>query len=324
MVTYRLGARGPEVARLQARLQDLGDYSGPIDGHFGGGTENAVRSFQQRQGLTPDGLVGPQTWERLFPGVGLPLARLEGKPLAYRCLALTGALETGAPFPACFAGLAGDFDGQGLSLGALQWNLGQGTLQPLLGRMARLHPQVLQEVFASHYPELLAVLQTDRPGQLVWARSLQDRQSFRLSEPWRGFFQALGQRPEFQQVQVEFARPLYQAALGLCQEFGLWSERAVALMFDIKVQNGGISRWVKARITQDFARQKTWGSRPEEEVARLRIIARRRAEAAQPRWVEDIRARKLTIAEGQGIVHGRYYHLEGQYAIRLEPFRATG
>jgi hypothetical protein len=39
-------------------------------------------------------------------------------------------------------------------------------------------------------------------------------------------------------------------------------------------------------------------------VARLRIFANRRAEAANPKWVEDVRMRKLTIANGQGTAAG--------------------
>ena len=53
------------------------------------------------------------------------------------------------------------------------------------------------------------------------------------------------------------------------------------------------------------------------EVGRLRVIASRRAEAANPRWVADVRARKLTIANGVGAVHGAHYDLEAQYGIGL-------
>ncbi|GAA3341308.1 hypothetical protein GCM10020358_32150 [Amorphoplanes nipponensis] len=37
-------------------------YPGPVDGHFGSGTSNAVRRFQELRGLTRDGLVGNNTW----------------------------------------------------------------------------------------------------------------------------------------------------------------------------------------------------------------------------------------------------------------------
>ena len=52
----------------------------------------------------------------------------------------------------------------------------------------------------------------------------------------------------------------------------------------------------------------------------MRVVAIRRAEAVNPRWIDDVRARKLTIAEGRGVVHGRRYDLARDYAITLSPF----
>ena len=54
-----------------------------------------------------------------------------------------------------------------------------------------------------------------------------------------------------------------------------------------------------------------------DQVARMRIIANRRAAAARPEFVNDVRVRKLTIAEGQGTVHGIPYDLEEQFGLRL-------
>jgi hypothetical protein len=105
----------------------------------------------------------------------------------------------------------------------------------------------------------------------------------------------------------------------LCRTYGVQSERAVALMFDIKVQNGSINAVVQAQIQRDFANLDPLLSADDLEVARLQIVANRRAEAANPRWVEDVRARKLTIANGSGNVHGRQYELAAQYGIRLQP-----
>ena len=37
-----------------------------IDGIFGPGTRESVIAFQRQTGLTPDGIVGPSTWDRLY------------------------------------------------------------------------------------------------------------------------------------------------------------------------------------------------------------------------------------------------------------------
>jgi lysozyme len=55
------------VTDIQRLLTDLGFYKGKIDGLFGPGTEKAVKSFQQTHpDLTPDGVVGPATWNQLL------------------------------------------------------------------------------------------------------------------------------------------------------------------------------------------------------------------------------------------------------------------
>ena len=62
--SYRLGARtlnhqfgapmyGDDVATLQARLQDLGFYTGLVDGHFGLQTHNGLLSYPARVRAVP-------------------------------------------------------------------------------------------------------------------------------------------------------------------------------------------------------------------------------------------------------------------------------
>ncbi len=319
MPLYQLHSQGPEVAQLQTRLKALGLYAGPIDADFGGGTLAAVKAFQQANGLPVDGQVGPQTWAALFAGETIVEPEIVRQPLAYRCLALTGSFETGTAPPDCFAGLSGDFDGQGLSFGVLQWNLGQGSLQPLLAEIDCTQPALTGRIFDTHYAEFQAMLGLDRDDQLLWARSIQDRATFRLVEPWAGMFKTLGRAREFQSIETTYAQQLYQDATVLCGLYGVSSERAVALMFDIKVQNGSINTVVQAQIQRDVAGLDAALQGDDLEVARLQIIANRRAEAANPQWVEDVRQRKLTIANGTGVVHGRRYDLATQYGVRLTP-----
>jgi hypothetical protein len=322
--SYRRGSKGEEVSSTQRRLQKLGVYRGVIDGSFGGETEVAVRRFQREHSLEPDGDVGPLTWRALFPASGdVPAPALLREPLEFRCLALTGAFETTVPPPGCFSCVAGDFDGQGISFGALQFNLGQRTLQPILLEMDGRHPALMEEIFDECIGDLRGVLGTSLPSQLAFARSIQDP-GFRLHEPWRGMFIALGRTPECQAVQLEQAALYVEQARRFCVQFGVGSPRALALMFDIIVQNGSISPSVSVQIDADIRRIDPRLDPQENEKERLRIIANRRAEAANPRWIEDVRSRKLCIANGSGRVHGAFYDLEEEYGLALEQHHDFG
>lgn len=64
-VTYKRGSSGSVVRQIQTNLKNWGYYSGDIDGIYGSRTEAAVKSFQQRNGLTADGMAGPQTLSAL-------------------------------------------------------------------------------------------------------------------------------------------------------------------------------------------------------------------------------------------------------------------
>jgi len=59
---------------------------------------------------------------------------LDDKSLLELCLRVSGGFENAAG--ATYTSLTGNFDGQGLSAGILQWNAGQGTLQQLVTSIA--------------------------------------------------------------------------------------------------------------------------------------------------------------------------------------------
>lgn len=57
-----------EIATLQRCLKSMGYYYGKIDRSFGGGTEEAVKAFQEDKGIHVNypGTVGPKTWTVLL------------------------------------------------------------------------------------------------------------------------------------------------------------------------------------------------------------------------------------------------------------------
>lgn len=61
----RQGASGGEVKELQRRLKQWGYYDGAVDGVYGKQTVEAVKYFQRKNGLTPDGIAGRSTFEAL-------------------------------------------------------------------------------------------------------------------------------------------------------------------------------------------------------------------------------------------------------------------
>jgi cytoskeletal protein RodZ len=60
-VTLRPGDSGTEVQALQQALKTLGYDPGAIDGDYGPATQAAVVAFQTAEGLSADGVAGPET-----------------------------------------------------------------------------------------------------------------------------------------------------------------------------------------------------------------------------------------------------------------------
>ena len=67
----RRGSTGSSVEQVQFWLSDLAQFDSSlvrvtVDGSYGAATERAVRTFQQKQSLTADGVVGQRTWNTLY------------------------------------------------------------------------------------------------------------------------------------------------------------------------------------------------------------------------------------------------------------------
>ena len=62
---YKRGSYGDTVRQIQEKLTNWGYYSGSIDGVYGSRTEEAVKKFQRKNGLTADGVAGSATLSAL-------------------------------------------------------------------------------------------------------------------------------------------------------------------------------------------------------------------------------------------------------------------
>jgi lipoprotein-anchoring transpeptidase ErfK/SrfK len=60
--------RSPIAAKIQIFLDRAHISPGIIDGYFGENVESALRTFEERENLQPDGKLDKQTWEKLAAG----------------------------------------------------------------------------------------------------------------------------------------------------------------------------------------------------------------------------------------------------------------
>lgn len=243
----------------------------------------------------------------------MPRTRSEQEAVAR---AITMAFEG-----AGFVNLAGNFDGQGWSLGALQWNFGQGTLQPLILAMEKEGPRTFRELLTVTHqgkaydlgPLLLEACRMPKAQAVAWADARCHGPGKRqIVEPWRTGLAALLAHPGMQQVQIRAMGRYMDDARSDCAHFGLNTMRDLILFHDIAVQNGPgkVGKVGSAATRQAFERLGGMDLPP---AKRREAIARAVADTANPRWRNDVLSRKMTIVRGAGTVHGRTYDLERQY-----------
>lgn len=233
-----------------------------------------------------------------------------GKDIRQVVYTVTSAFEGGPIGKVNYGNLSGNFDGQGYSIGFLQWCVGQGSDVKLFTRLESKYPGVLRSCLGSNlYSEFMQYLPKPLAERLHWAQRAVNTSANRIEENWKHAFSTLCSTKEFQECQNFYAEEVFQHAVALCKEYGLKTNRALMLMFDICTQNGSIKAATKAVILEAKAAKEKVLGRTLKEKEYLELIAIKRAEASNPQWVADVKARKLCIVYGTGKVHGDTYDL---------------
>jgi hypothetical protein len=233
-----------------------------------------------------------------------------------KALKITTMFETGKPLD--FGGLAGNFDGKGLSFGLLQWNMGSKTLQPLLKEFIGLFPARFAEIFGGDsvaFKNLL--INKSAKEQLDFAGSINDQRNH-ISEPWNTYFLKLGGDPDMRQIQIKYAKERMNVALRYVSGLGFKTERALALMFDLVTQNG--ENWIKrkkrkSRIAVEIFEQEKTGGLPLDEKQKMKIIAEVVAATVKPEFSKDVFQRKMLIVNGQGLRGKKKYDLGRDFGL---------
>jgi peptidoglycan hydrolase-like protein with peptidoglycan-binding domain len=286
-VLFSRGSRGNIIRSIQQQLQQRNLYTGLVDGDYGPSTEHAVQAFQTQQSLLPaTGSVDDVTWGTVMNAP--PPSIFE------RSLQLTSTFEGHG-----FGKVQGNWDKAWLTWGIIGFTLKHGEVGAIVREINQANPTLLTDAFGVQAAELLNIVSASSSDQLAWANSITSGTG--VIEPWHSGFQKLGENSTVQAIQLAHAsKDYFEPATATAAALSLQTELGLALCFDIHVQNGGVN----ADARQVIANAVTPGM---DERSRRVIIANAVADAALPAFRDDVRSRKLTLANGTGTVHGAQF-----------------
>ncbi|MEY9234065.1 peptidoglycan hydrolase-like protein with peptidoglycan-binding domain [Bradyrhizobium japonicum] len=309
------GFRSPTsllIKILQSALAQANFYTFKIDGEYGPGTETAIKRFQAARGSTADGRCRESDWEDV---TGLP-------PPSWfdRCLHLTAAFEgTG------FEGAVGNFDGAGVTFGLIGMTL-KSDLPSFLNLVEREYPGTLARAFGAKQHVLRRILTASPTDKEAWANSISTGANrYGLQAEWKDAFARFGALPEVQKLQLENARDHYwKTCVKDAKRWRAADALDVAMFYDTAVQMGGAGgRPGLAKALDAFMRDQ-----PDlKGASRRRTWAQLIAQAANPRWQNDVLKRRLAIGEGEGTVHGERFNMAdwglGSFSVELVDLEAV-
>lgn len=235
-----------------------------------------------------------------------------------KSLLITGSFE-GANYGGC----NGNFDGAGLSFGILQWNLGQGTLQPLLADMYSSNPSRFDELAGDKSSKIVTMSLGAYEREIIqgFINEVTTGKEFIPSKPsnkyfkgkvevlpeWKEVFSRIGN--EFTAIQQKHAEHYFNDAIKVCKMFGLKTERAIAFAFDQCTQRG------KGSVSDEYQQFKTEAKTFITEKGIMEFILKNDLPDFTERWRDDVQSRRECIINGTGIVHGSKYDLTKQFGL---------
>jgi hypothetical protein len=237
-----------------------------------------------------------------------------------------------------YLGVSGDFDKMGISCGALQWNIGQNSLQPMVKAVGK---PVVNDAMPNFGNEMWAACNGSISGGLTIVRGWQNGSTLKKG-PKAELVSLMGtteMRTEQDAKIKRVAERAFDQAARWAKEQGNAqpSKRLFCWFFDLVTQNGSlegltfddVAAFIKANQPQnaddvvcDFLQATTgtsghakdarknaqnWRNNAPGEKLELLCMSYLRSKTANPKWRHVVLNRKGAIAIGQGWVNSTKY-----------------
>ena len=239
-----------------------------------------------------------------------------------------------------YMGVSGDFDGMGISCGALQWNIGMGSLQPMVKAVGKT---VVTKAMPVHGAALWLACNSSIAAGLTIVRGWQTGTNLKPGPKaeLRAFMGTPEMRAEQDRKIDKVAQTAHSQATAWATGSGTGAptKRLFCWFFDIVTQNGGLKTLTPAKVKAfiaanapdkaddvicDFlagikgssghakdarANAVLWRNKAAGEKLPLLCMSHLRAMTSNPLWRHVVINRKGTIAMGEGHVNSAKWDL---------------
>ena len=304
----RFGSQGSWVNKVQEALRQHGFPFLSIDGGFGRDTLEALMAFQNAS-FGPgqaDGVVGPNTatalgieWppvprQAAIPQGGPQVAAPASVPADWKVAAvkITPGFEVqGDPYE----GVSGNFDAMGISCGALQWNIGSNSLQPMLGVVGQVHVLSVMPTFGAELSEAANAI--DKGAGIafrqasIWAASGNRDAPSKREFCW--FFDLVTQNGGLEGLTLAEVRTFIANAGSGADDF----------ICDFLATKTGPS----GHVQDAHKNAALWRNTGDGRMIELLVASYLRSKTANPQWRHVVVNRKGTLAMGKGWVNSSLF-----------------
>ena len=244
------------------------------------------------------------------------------KKVFEKCLSITGSFEG-----ASWSGSSGNWDGQGISVFILQWNIGQKTLQPLLMAMNQFDMRKFEDLAGDKAQKIVDLcLAPDRitvqdiVSEITFGNNfvipagkeeIFFKGGMQIRPEWKKVFSDLGNN--FKDQQLDAAQHYFDQAIQECIAFKLNTERSIAFMFDFCVQRG------KGNLSPEQKEFLVISKSPDyiedDDTWLKHLLEEDLQRSMQSPWHQYSYSRRACILNDGGIVNGKDYDLGAEFGL---------
>lgn len=170
----------------------------------------------------------------------------------------------------------------------------------------------LNSLDEGYKPNDVSIFDANTAASVAWAKSnLYQSGGSVFKTDWKNSFLSLAVTAPYRSLQIQAAMNMFAKAAGYFDSLHFTELRSLLMMYDIVVQNGGLTSTHLSQFRTYVA-----ANANATETAKLTKLVDLRVASVLEHYKNDVRSRKMTIVNGTGTVHGAKRDLQKEYCFK--------